>query len=106
MRRFFITVFILSLVATAGALYWRTYLPEAAIPQSASERSIVPGDDGSASPSESVAPELRSDRSLRDFVKAPSERQDLAVTISIVSSVISALAALLQTWLTAWAYRR
>ena len=96
MRRFFVSLFVISLLATAGTFYWRTYLPEATgvlqIPEAAPRG--VTGDDAVA-------------RSYREVTtKAPSSRQDLAVTISILSSIISAAAALLQTWLTARAYRR
>ena len=96
MRRFFIFLFVVSIFATAGALYWRTYLPEIQ-PPAASEpttRSVEKNTDGTAST-----------RSVRGLAQ-PSDRQDLAVTISILSSIISALAALAQTWLTARAFRR
>jgi hypothetical protein len=95
MRRFFIVVFILSLIASAAALYWRTYLPEATVVEDAAP--LAPSDEATRS--------LSTERSLREF-KAPSSRQDLALTISILSSIISAIAALAQTWLTARAYRR
>jgi hypothetical protein len=100
MRRFFIALFILSLFATAAALYWRTYYPEHAAAPAATERSTERNlsRDGNGTSTSS--------RSLRDAVRSPSGRQDLAVTISILSSVISALAAVLQTWLTARAFRR
>jgi hypothetical protein len=98
MRRFFIILFVLSLVATAGAYYWRTYFPEHTAAQAPStepgRRSITPDNDGSGA------------RSFRESVKLPSDRQDLAVTISILSSIVSALAAVLQTWLTARTVRR
>jgi hypothetical protein len=100
MRRFFVVIFVLSLMATAGALYWRAYYPEhAAQPAPSAEsstRSLSPNDG---------APAQRSP-SLRQAIKSPSGRQDLAVTISILSSLVSALAAVLQTWLTARAFRR
>jgi hypothetical protein len=97
MRRFFIVLFVLSLVATAAALYWRTYLPETAVP-AAQERSLRPGagEDNATGGT----------RSLREYVSKPSNRQDLAVTISLLSSIISAIAAVAQTWLTARAVRR
>ena len=87
MRRLFTILFILSLAATVTTIYWRTYMPEgpaaASAPQS---RTRGLGQDPSRHPgSEQFA----------------SDRQDLAVTISIVSSIISAIAALLQTWFTA-----
>ena len=87
MRRLFIILFILSLGATVTTIYWRTYMPEgpaaASAPQ-ARPRSL--GQDSSRSPGSG---------------QFASDRQDLAVTISIVSSIISAIAALLQTWLIA-----
>lgn len=98
MRRFFVVLFVLSLVATAGAYYWRTYYPEHAAAEAPSSepgrRSITRDNDGSGA------------RSFRESVKLPSDRQDLAVTISILSSIVSALAAVLQTWLTARTIRR
>ncbi len=100
MRRFFISLFVLSLIATAGTIYWRTYLPEktvsAAAPQAESrgfrERNLDTSPSGGSS--------------SQEVTKAPSARQDFAVTISIVSSIISAVAAVFQTWLTARAFRR
>lgn len=94
MRRFFIVLFVISTVATAGTLYWRTFLPESAAP-AASE----PG-------TRNLERSPYSDGSARSFPRQPSERQDLAVTISILSSIISAIAALVQTWMTARALKR
>ncbi len=93
MRRFFIVLFILSLCAVAASLYWRNAMPEAPAPvaMQGGARSIQPNSAGR--PSAEAQP-YRAERSA-------SGRQDLAVTISIVSSVVSALAALVQTWLTA-----
>lgn len=94
MRRFFIWLFVLSIIATGVTFYWRNYLPENTVTETSATRSysrdLTPG----------TAPSLRASRS------EPSERQDLAMTISILSSVVSALAALMQTWFTARAYRR
>ena len=98
MRRFFISLFILSLIATAATIYWRTYLPEqtvsAAAPQADShafrERGFDAGPGGGGG----------------QLTREPSGRQDFAVTISILSSIISAMAAVFQTWLTARAFRR
>jgi hypothetical protein len=96
MRRFFMTLFVLSLFATAGTLYWRTYLPEAAAPQSA---PATRGFSGDRSPNGQNGP-------VGEASPQPSDRQDMAVTISILSSVISAIAAVVQTLLTARAIRR
>ena len=96
MRRFFITLFVLSLLATAGTYYWRTYLPEVAAPQSAPQTRGYSGDEAP-----SPGPRSRSAEG-----RQPSDRQDMAVTISILSSVISAIAAVLQTLLTARAIRK
>lgn len=98
MRRFFMTIFVLSLLATAGAWYWRTYLPEETISSSAPATRGLNGDQAPGSPSAGGA-SAGEDRTA-------SARQDLAVTISIWSSVISAIAAVLQTLLTARAIRR
>lgn len=99
MRRFFIVLFVFSLLATAGTYYWRTYMPEGEViafaPQ-AETRSFQERAPGGA-------PEGSAGRLV---LQEPSERQDLAVTISIVSSIISALAAIAQTWITARAFRR
>jgi len=95
MRRFFILLFILSLGATAATFAWRTFLPEGAPMVARTESApATRGADRSpdASPRRAYAP---------GGEKAASERQDWAVTISILSSVISALAAVVQTWLTA-----
>ncbi|NJM35870.1 MAG: hypothetical protein HC850_15585 [Rhodomicrobium sp.] len=105
MRRFFTVLFVLSLIATAATLYWRTYLPEetvvsAAPPSASNDRSLRPGGEGAGGGSGDVT------SFSREEVRQPSERQDYAVTISILSSIISAVAAIFQTWLTARAYRR
>jgi hypothetical protein len=94
MRRFFIILFVLSLGATAAAFYWRTFMPEAMTvsrERPAATRSATPS-DGSRPPAYAPGAGVR---------RVASDRQDWAVTISILSSVISALAALVQTWLTA-----
>lgn len=102
MRRFFIAIFVLSLLATAGAWYWRTYLPEASVAsrEAPATRGLngdqAPGGAGGGGGSGTMGGEDRT----------ASARQDLAVTISIWSSVISAIAAVLQTLLTARAIRR
>ena len=98
MRRFFIVLFVLSLLATAAAVYWQTYLPEASVLVSADRTLRAPGAGGDQ--------EAPAARSAREFAKQPSDRQNMAVTISILSSIISAVAAVAQTWLTARAYRR
>jgi hypothetical protein len=91
MRRLFILLFILSLGATVTTLYWRTYMPEGPATVSApQQRPRSLGQDSSRLPSRAPG-----------SGQIASDRQDLAVTISIVSSIISAIAALLQTWLTA-----
>ena len=99
MRRFFIALFVVSLCATAATLYWRTYYPEHVGRVAESRPAPRSTDQGGG-------PTARSLRSERGDDNAPSQRQDLSVTISILSSVISALAAVLQTWLTARAFRR
>jgi hypothetical protein len=102
MRRFLISLFVLSIIATAGVYYWRTYLPEASVQAPASE--TAPGDAATDRATRSL-PKSFGTETTRTF-KAPSERQDLAMMISILSSVISAVAAVAQTLLTARAYRR
>jgi hypothetical protein len=99
MRRFFISLFVISLLATAGTVFWRTYAPEGLDYRTTSaERSFVP--DGSTD-----RPSARAYR-REPADEKPSERQDLALMLSIASSVISAVAALVQTWLTARPPRR
>jgi hypothetical protein len=104
MRRFFIVLFILSLIATAATLYWRTYLPEEIAVASAPAPKKSESPDAGDRSIQQGGPEARS--YIQEAAKEPSERQDYAVTISIISSIISAVAAMLQTWLTARAYRR
>jgi hypothetical protein len=101
MRRFFMSLLILSLFATVGTLYWRTYLPETPVP--ASGGATRGGPDSPAPQSPAPAQDGRPGGGV-SF--APSDRQDMAVTISIVSSIVSAIAAVLQTLLTARAIRR
>jgi hypothetical protein len=100
MRRFFMSLLILSLFATVGTLYWRTYLPETPVPASG---GATRGADSPAPRSPAPAQDGRPGGGV-SF--APSDRQDMAVTISIVSSIVSAIAAVLQTLLTARAIRR
>ena len=99
MRRLFTLLFILSLSATVATVYWRTYMPEGAAPVVRSDRAPTTRSTGPADGG-------RAPGSTRTVENTASDRQDLAVTISIVSSIVSALAALLQTWLTARAVRR
>lgn len=97
MRRFLVTFFVLSIIATGGAFYWRTYLPEG---PAAVARPMTQ----SARPSSELS--RGADRAEpREVHKKASDRQDMAMIISIVSSVISAIAALAQTLITARAYR-
>jgi hypothetical protein len=98
MRRFFVVLFVFSLLATVAAVYWQTYLPELSVPVAVDRQLRAPGAGG-----DQAAPKTRS---ATELTKAPSDRQNMAVTISIVSSIISAVAAVAQTWLTARAYRR
>jgi hypothetical protein len=97
MRRFFIVLFILSLGATAAAITWRAYSPEGGAPTVQADRAPA---TRSASPSDRNE-SRRAPSPAQSGEKAASDRQDWAVTVSIVSSVVSALAALVQTWLTA-----
>jgi hypothetical protein len=91
MRRLFIILLILSLGATVTTIYWRTYMPEGPAAASApQQRTRSLGQDSSRPPS-----------SAPGSAQVASDRQDLAVTISIVSSIVSAIAALLQTWFAA-----
>ena len=99
MRRFFIVLFVISLLATGAAVYWQSYLPEASVPAAQDRNLTTPGSGGA----ERGAPGAPS---ARGFSKQPSDRQNMAVMISILSSIISAVAAIAQTWLTARAYRR
>ncbi|HKJ62251.1 MAG TPA: hypothetical protein VKA94_09705 [Hyphomicrobiales bacterium] len=107
MRRFFTVLFIVSIVATGFTYYWRTYQPEETV--AASEPQA---DDGSGASAEnrsysrrSLSPDAFSTESYPASAKEPSDRQDLAMMISLVSSVISALAAIFQTWLTSRSVR-
>lgn len=103
MRRFFVVLFVVSLLATGVAVYWSSYLPEASVPVAADNKQLGAPQDGSGG---AVNRGLPGAQSVREFIKKPSERQNMAVTISILSSIISALAAIVQTWFTARAYRR
>lgn len=88
MRRFFIGLFIVSLLAAGGAYYWRTYHPESV---------------AARAPSMETGPSMRTlgrEKSSLTAEKAPSERQDWAMMISVASSIISALGAVMQVWLT------
>jgi hypothetical protein len=84
MRRFFVSLFIVSLLAVGGTYYWRTYYPEAlsAAPVSGQLRSLAPGE--------------KAHRTVAE--RAPSDRQDLAMMVSVVSSLVSAAAAVAQAW--------
>ena len=104
MRRFFTMLFIISILGVGAAYYWRTYQPEKTVVLSESgdegEDSAIPTQKRSFSP-RSRAPEAYSPQSTPVLTKEPSDRQDLAMMISLVASVISALAAVFQTWITA-----
>jgi hypothetical protein len=82
MRRFFVALFIISLCAAGGTWYWKTYYPEGA---------RVAFDDAPAA--RGVERSFRSPSTREMMQPRPSNRQDLAVTVSILSSLVSALAA-------------
>lgn len=96
---FFLVMLVLSLVAVGATTYWRTYHPaemvaEAPPAPSASGEATTgaSGDDGLAT----------AKKELPSGYKA-SRTQDLANTLSIASSVISAFGALISAW---FAYAR
>jgi hypothetical protein len=88
MRRFFIALFIVSLCAAGGTWYWKTYHPEGSA--TIATRSLPGNSDGVRAFRSPSAREMMEPRS--------SGRQDMAMTISIMSSVISAMAAVAQAW--------
>ncbi len=88
MRRFFIGLFIISLCAAGGTWYWKTYYPE--VSATAATRSLQNNSDDVSTFSSPSVREMMEPRS--------SSRQDTAMMISILSSVISALAAVAQAW--------
>jgi hypothetical protein len=95
MRKFFVGLFIVSLLAVGGTYYWRTYHPES---NSAEELRIA----ASRSPQKSLARD-KAEEAIRNAsaqVDVPSQRQDWAMIISVVSSIVSALGAMAQVWLT------
>ncbi len=109
MRRFFTVLFLVSVVATGATYYWRTYQPEEAVVVSA---PAPQADDSSGASAEkrsysrrSLSPDAFSTQSQPSVIREPSDRQDLAMMISLVSSLVSALAAIFQTWLTARSVR-
>ena len=87
MRRIFVVLLLLSLCATAASFYWRNAMPEgpARVAAQGGARSMAP--DTASRPAEVRAPRAE---------RGASGRQDLAVTISIVSSIVSALAAVVR----------
>lgn len=87
MRRFFIALFIISLCAAGGTWYWKTYHPEGTV---LATRSLPDSRDGARA--------FRSPNTREMMAPRSSDRQDLAVTVSILSSVVSALAAMAQAW--------
>lgn len=88
MRRFFVGLFIISLCAAGGAWYWKTYYPEGHA--TVATRSL-PSNSGNVR-------SFRRPNTREMMVPKSSGRQDMAMTISILSSVISALAAVAQAW--------
>ena len=100
MRRFFIVLFILSLCATAASLYWRSAT------QGVTTQAARPAPTARSVGPEDAAPAPSDRRSTERTIAEPiaSSGPDLALVISIASSIISAAAALLQTWLTARAF--
>jgi hypothetical protein len=104
MRRFFTVLFLVSVVATAAVYYWRTYQPEATV-VAAAPAPAAKADDSGRAERRSLSPDALSAPSSPVAMREPSDRQDMAMMISLVSSVISALAAIFQTWLTSRAVR-
>ncbi len=92
MRGFFLTLTILSLLATGGIFAWRTFAPEGAPTiSSAPAPSSAPIRDG-------VRQSREDRRAARQERRQASQRQDWAMIASVASSIVSALAALLQAW--------
>ncbi len=87
MRGFFLTLTILSLLATGGIFAWRTFAPEG-------------GTVYTSAPSTAPAKDATRDDRLAARQERPqaSQRQDWAMIASVASSIVSALAALLQAW--------
>ncbi|MEJ2125356.1 MAG: hypothetical protein P8Y47_11280, partial [Alphaproteobacteria bacterium] len=78
---------IVSRCAAGGTWYWKTYYPEGGRP------SIH-----ATPPSNGAMRSLRAPSAREMMTPRSSGRQDLAMTVSILSSVVSALAAVAQAW--------
>ncbi|MBC8049950.1 MAG: hypothetical protein H7X92_07380 [Chitinophagales bacterium] len=90
MRGFLLTLTILSLLATGGIFAWRTLAPEG--PETfSSAQSDRPIRDG-------VREFREQRRAERQERRQASARQDWAMIASVGSSIVSAIAALLQAW--------
>ncbi|MDX2265670.1 MAG: hypothetical protein NW215_11965 [Hyphomicrobiales bacterium] len=92
MRGFFLTLTILSLVATGGVFAWRTLAPEGP-----PAYSSAPSGGGLRDSLREFQEERRAAREERRAERRQaSQRQDWAMIASIASSIISALAAVAQ----------
>ena len=105
MLRLFLIGLFVSLVALAGAYYWRTYHPQLIV----KERVIGP--PGAERPFETLRNKARSsaktlaERGRIVLKRVPSDIQTWATIFSLVSSVFTALGALLSGYFTWMRYR-
>jgi|GEM_PF-4522363 len=93
MRKIVMTWFVISILVTGGLFAYTQFLKHGAAPKAAMApevrmRSINPQDKSLGAPAAEATP------------AHSSNTEQLALTISIASSIISAAAALMQTWLT------
>ncbi len=108
MTRFFVILFVLSLLASGGIYYWKTQHPEGDI-VSGSSPSSAPSTNEANSKSTGVEESVPAAKDLkqaaRKAIRQASKTQDLAGLISIAGSILSGFGALLSAYFSYLRYR-
>ncbi len=104
MTRFFVILFVLSLLASGATYYWKTQLPEGDIvSEAAPSASANSKSTGVVEESVPAAKDLK--QAARKAIRQASKTQDLASLISIAGSVLSGFGAVLSAYFSYLRYR-
>ena len=104
MLRFFMLLLVISLLATGGAYYWKAAYPQGpVVVVNGDAKSVTGSQDEAPDPSTGGATRSLGDRSVK--IKLPSDMQNLAAVVGLVSSLLSGLGAMISAYFS-WAHYR
>ena len=104
MTRFFVILFVLSILASGGIYYWKTQHPEGDVVSGSSPSSAPSTDSGGTEESVTTSKDLKT--AARKAIRQASKTQDLASLISIAGSILSGFGALLSAYFSFLRYRQ